>query len=373
MKTSSGVLATVVTVAAILLSSCEAPGLDYAGSYDAAVKQARQTGRPVAIIFSTTWCGWCRRLEAETLSNSKVKDLQSKFIFVEVDGDKEKGLVRKYGIEGYPSTVFIDKSEKQLGSIVGFVPADKFVQEALKAYEKVGPVVPEKELQQMTALWEKGSAAYERGEYRTAIEALSAVASSKVDAEPVGKARELLVDIARRGHELVAEARTLSNDGRYAEAIPQLKSLIEQFAGTSVSKDAQEVLIALLADPAVVAWQKNSDASALLEKAEAAIKAKQYGSAMEMLKTIVANFGDTEAAESARGILHDLESDEAITRLIREEKMVSQCRSWLSMARSFEMNGDYRRAAEYYDRVIKEYPDSSFAAEARSKKSEAEK
>src|SRR5436190_18374367 len=88
-------------------------------SYEKAIEAAKKEKKIVMVDFSTSWCGFCKKLDAETFSNDKVKTfLKEKTIAIKVDGDKEKDLVRKYGIRGYPTLVFVDSEGKEVGRLV---------------------------------------------------------------------------------------------------------------------------------------------------------------------------------------------------------------------------------------------------------------
>ena len=51
---------------------------------------------------------------------------------VKVDGDKNKSAVKKYGVTGYPTTLFLDSSGKKLAKIVGYRGPDAFIKEMKK-------------------------------------------------------------------------------------------------------------------------------------------------------------------------------------------------------------------------------------------------
>jgi len=99
-------------------------------NYEKALEAAKKEKKLVMLDFTTTWCGWCKVLDRETFSNDKVQVfLKGKTVAIKVDGDKEKDLVKKYKVEGYPTLVFLGNDGKEVGRIVGYKPPDKFMKD----------------------------------------------------------------------------------------------------------------------------------------------------------------------------------------------------------------------------------------------------
>lgn len=89
--------------------------------------RSRATGKPVMLYFHTTWCGYCRKLERETLPNPEVGRHMAGYVNVEYGADAGVGrdLAQRYGVKGFPTLVRIDSSGKTVGFYEGFdQPAD---------------------------------------------------------------------------------------------------------------------------------------------------------------------------------------------------------------------------------------------------------
>jgi len=86
-----------------------AGGIKWAKSYSAAVAEAKATDKLVMIDFYTDWCGWCKRLDKDTYTDSRVIALAGRMIPVRVNAEKE-GLqaAQKYRITGFPAILFIN-------------------------------------------------------------------------------------------------------------------------------------------------------------------------------------------------------------------------------------------------------------------------
>lgn len=101
------------------------------GTWDEAVKLAKEEGKPIFLDISASWCGPCKRLKATTFIDSKVGDLyNASFINVMVDGEKGEGieLARKYKIRGFPSLIFIDSDGQLIAQTAGYRNPEQFIE-----------------------------------------------------------------------------------------------------------------------------------------------------------------------------------------------------------------------------------------------------
>jgi thioredoxin-related protein len=124
--------ALIMIFAAVTMVACS-PGTDefwFVGSLDDAVAEANERDTLVFVEFNTEWCSWCRRLEAETLTDRDVRRELAGMIALQLDAEKE-GLdaARRFGIESYPTMIFLDSEGEEVERIVGYLPPDKFLSE----------------------------------------------------------------------------------------------------------------------------------------------------------------------------------------------------------------------------------------------------
>jgi thioredoxin-related protein len=91
--------------------------------------RSRATGKPAMLYFATTWCGYCRKLERETLPSPEVGRHMAGYVNVEygADGGVGKQLADRYGVRGFPTLVRIDGSGAKVAVYEGFDPPADFV------------------------------------------------------------------------------------------------------------------------------------------------------------------------------------------------------------------------------------------------------
>jgi thioredoxin-related protein len=115
-------------------------GIEWYG-YEAGWQKAKAENKHMFVDFTATWCGWCRRLEANTFSDERViKALKDDFVPVKVwekspdtldiDGLRitEYDLrVKEFGATSFPMLWFVNSKGMRIGPIRGYVDANTLV------------------------------------------------------------------------------------------------------------------------------------------------------------------------------------------------------------------------------------------------------
>jgi protein disulfide-isomerase len=111
------------------------PYAEWVVSYNKAVEQAKQTGRPIMLVFSgSDWCTWCQKLSQEVFTTHEFARWSTdNVIKVEVDFPmshalpeeirlQNEKLKNKFGreIASYPTVLFISADGEILGK-TGYV------------------------------------------------------------------------------------------------------------------------------------------------------------------------------------------------------------------------------------------------------------
>ena len=123
-------LSLAVSAAALSKNTPKGWGEDFT----AACEEAKRDGKLVLLAFSgSDWCGWCIKMDKEIYSKPGfVSMAKRKFVLVSVDSPQDKEilsplakkqnpeLVKKYGIEGYPSTIVVRPSGEEVKRFGGY-------------------------------------------------------------------------------------------------------------------------------------------------------------------------------------------------------------------------------------------------------------
>lgn len=140
------VIALTLSLSLLLCAAARAEG-DWLTSWDEAAKQSKKSGKPILIDFTgSDWCGWCIKLKKEVFDTPEFAAWAKKnVVLLEIDFPQSKpqsaelkkqnaALSEKYGIEGYPTIMFVNAKGDVLGQY---------------GYDKGGPSVWTKNAEKM--------------------------------------------------------------------------------------------------------------------------------------------------------------------------------------------------------------------------------
>jgi thioredoxin-related protein len=109
-------------------------------SWDAGLREAGTSGRPVLVDVYTDWCGWCKRMDRDVYARADVQDyLTRKFVTVKLDAESNdparyegraytsRTLATRFGVTGYPTSLFLSAKGAQLGNVPGYSPPKDFL------------------------------------------------------------------------------------------------------------------------------------------------------------------------------------------------------------------------------------------------------
>lgn len=108
----------------------EVPGtasfIPWSPTFFDALQVARRDRRLILIYFTADYCGWCKKLETQVLSNSKfISAVEPKFSFYKAlheEGEvhdhqiqaKNQSLSMRFHVDGFPTLVILDWNEKEV-------------------------------------------------------------------------------------------------------------------------------------------------------------------------------------------------------------------------------------------------------------------
>ncbi|NOZ09640.1 MAG: DUF255 domain-containing protein [Gammaproteobacteria bacterium] len=84
--------------------------------------EAKKLDRPLFVLIYADWCKWCKKFEKETLETPELMELlQSKYIPVAIDNDKQPQLAKQLGAKLVPTVVLITPDGEKLLRFYGFL------------------------------------------------------------------------------------------------------------------------------------------------------------------------------------------------------------------------------------------------------------
>jgi len=137
----------------LLAAATVAAGADvdyFHKTYAEAEKVAKAEGKPLYLHFTTTWCGWCRRIENDVYKKPEGKKALAGFVCASLDctvprGEQATGttkfnidLMRKNGGGGYPFLLMLTPDGVRLHTIGGYKPLPAFQKEIATAEANYG-------------------------------------------------------------------------------------------------------------------------------------------------------------------------------------------------------------------------------------------
>ena len=320
---------------ALCLLAAGAAGQDFDyfhKTYADAEKAAKKDGKPLYLHFTTTWCGWCRRIENDVYKKPEGKQALSGFACATLDCTVAKGkepskeaafnleLMKKYGGSGYPFLVMLTADGVLLHKIGGYKPLDAFKQEIVTAEANLKKL---KDFEAYTATADKSTYEYNA----KALEFYSSTSAWAKAAEAAEGLQKLDPKFAR-GHGALAS---------YA--------LLNAAQGTK----ADAAKLAALEDQVIQHDPKNADG--YMEKAlwgratrlvragrtdDAEAKAKALQQAIDAITTLLAKAEKLSDKANVSGYLGFLNFQAE-----RFDEAIAQ------MKKALELEGEGRRAATY--------------------------
>jgi thiol:disulfide interchange protein DsbD len=129
-----GALGVASVIALVYLAIPRAPvaSLSFEPFEPARLSEARAEGKPVLIDFMADWCIPCREMEMTTFVDPKVVSEGARFVKLRADLTRQDGpnqqVIRKFEIQGVPTTMLIDSAGNVRKRAIGYVGPDQLLE-----------------------------------------------------------------------------------------------------------------------------------------------------------------------------------------------------------------------------------------------------
>lgn len=100
-------------------------------SLEEALKKAKAENKPLFIDVYATWCGPCKYLTKEVFVQEELGAFMNQhFINLKLDGEQGDGdyLMSEFGLDAYPTMLFLSADKVELNRIVGAASADEILE-----------------------------------------------------------------------------------------------------------------------------------------------------------------------------------------------------------------------------------------------------
>ncbi|MDO6992607.1 thioredoxin family protein [Brachyspira innocens] len=137
------ILVVLITVLSVIACSKANAEIKWEKDLASAMKKAKEKNLPIMIDVYTDWCTWCKELDKNTYANKEVIDMAKKMVSVKLNPETSKEgaeIAQRYGVQGFPTILFISADGFVLENIGGYVEGEKFVPYMKNAIEKLNKI-----------------------------------------------------------------------------------------------------------------------------------------------------------------------------------------------------------------------------------------
>ena len=111
----------------------------FVGSLIEGLEKAKVENKLLFVDCYTTWCGPCKILKQYTFKDATLGDyMKENYVSLAIDMETPEGIIlaKKYGIEAYPTLLFLDKYGRVVNHQVGGIGAESLLVKAEQTVRK---------------------------------------------------------------------------------------------------------------------------------------------------------------------------------------------------------------------------------------------
>ena len=331
-----------------------APRLNWAPSWEDALAVAQADDAPILAYVYVTNNPACLAMEQKVFTDKTFRKLSSLFVLARVEATRLPELVQKFGVRT-PALVFLDSAGEKVMSL----DADLAPKRVLNAMGRTF----------LISMFTSGKRQAAAGHVRPALRRFRMVQMIGEGTPPAKWAETEITALNAAGIKKLSQAQIAFDAGDLLKCVTLLDELLYEYRGTQTGADAKTLYDKIAQDPKSAEVrqevERRREASRELALAKKLEARKDVENALITYWDVARDYPKTPAADEACVRAAEISKDDALARRAAEARAKRDCENWLEMAASFEKNRLWDRAAEYYKRVIDNYPDTPYAAKAR--------
>jgi thiol:disulfide interchange protein len=132
-------------------------------SYNQAVIESNETGKPLLVLFTADWCGPCKQMKAWVFSDTGIAEaIEDNFVPVRVDlsheGLPDQHLADRYGVQAIPTILTLTSAGRPISMSAGYLSKDQLLAWLENANERYAAILKEDAQAAKTAYVEQGQA-----------------------------------------------------------------------------------------------------------------------------------------------------------------------------------------------------------------------
>ncbi len=353
--------AAVLIVAVVSASGLAADPIKWRTDYNTARKEAQEKGLPMVVSISTEECLYCRKMDATTFQDPAVTALlNSRFVPLKVDGNKEANLVSALRIQMYPTTVIAGADGKIHAFLQGYVSADQFKDNANRVVLAVTtPDWVARDLQE-------ANKAVAAADYTRAVSLLKGIVSEAKESPARTKASQVLNEIEQSAADKLARAKTLEDRGETTAAMDTLAGILKSYAGTTAATDAAGRLSGLASKTDHRDRFRTDRARELLAQARDEFRTERFADCLEHCDHLAAFYPDLPEGKEAKLLGSQVKNDPEHMAAACEQLNARTAAMYLALADTWMKKGQSKEASECLAKVVRLCPNTRHAEVAQA-------
>lgn len=192
-----------------------------------------------------------------------------------------------------------------------------------------------------------------------------------------GEAAALMEQVQQDAEQWLEKARQAARAEEYDKACRIFAEVSVRFPQTDVGAAADREISRLMGNielkPKLRAAKEEARARKMLDECQELIATKRFFEGLKLLRALIERYPDTDTATDAGKVIDQITENPQAMATIKQRRAEEQAHRWLDIGDRYNRVKVFDKAREYYQRVIKEFPQSKSAQKARERLGELPK